>query len=64
MTGVQDLQDMIGPTAVENDGDKIGKIGQIYLDDRTGQPQWVTISTGMFGSKESFAPLRISRRRE
>ena len=39
-------------------GDKVGSIGQIYLDDQTGQPEWVTVKTGLFGSAESFAPLR------
>jgi uncharacterized protein (TIGR02271 family) len=42
-------------------GAKLGKIGQIYVDDRTGQPLWVTITTGMFGTKQSFAPLYGSR---
>jgi uncharacterized protein (TIGR02271 family) len=53
----EQLQSMIGKNAVDTDGDKIGRIGQIYLDDSTGEPQWVTVSTGMFGTKESFAPL-------
>ena len=52
---------MIGRNAVDADGSKIGKIGQIYLDDESGQPVWVTVSTGMFGTKESFAPLYGSR---
>ncbi|HEY0165575.1 MAG TPA: PRC and DUF2382 domain-containing protein [Jatrophihabitans sp.] len=57
----EQLQSMIGQTAVDSSGDKIGRIGQIYLDDSTGDPQWVTVSTGMFGTKESFAPLYGSR---
>jgi uncharacterized protein (TIGR02271 family) len=57
MASIEELRSRMGETAVDVDGDKIGKIGQIYLDDRTGQPQWVTISTGLFGTKESFAPL-------
>ena len=52
-----DLQQMIGKNAVGSDGSKIGKVGQIYFNDETGQPDWVTVQTGMFGSKESFAPL-------
>ncbi len=52
-----DLQNIIGRTAVDSEGNKIGKIGQIYLDDASGAPQWVTISTGLFGTKESFAPI-------
>ena len=42
---------------VTTDGDKIGSIGQIYLDDNTGQPEWVTVKTGLFGTSESFVPL-------
>jgi uncharacterized protein (TIGR02271 family) len=30
----------------------------VYLDDETGQPEWVTVRTGMFGTKESFVPIR------
>ena len=57
MTTTQDLQAMAGQTAMDSSGAKLGKIGQIYVDDQTSQPLWVTISTGMFGTKESFAPL-------
>ncbi|MFY0408607.1 DUF2382 domain-containing protein, partial [Solicola sp. PLA-1-18] len=46
-----------GGNVVETDGTKIGKIGQIFLDDHTGEPEWVTVSTGMFGTAESFVPL-------
>ena len=60
MTNPNDLQAIMGGTAYGSDGDKIGKIGQIYLDDQSGQPVWVTVSTGMFGSKESFAPVHGS----
>jgi uncharacterized protein (TIGR02271 family) len=61
MTNPNELQNLIGRTAVDADGNKIGKIGQIYLDDRTGEPEWVTVSTGLFGTKESFAPLAGSQ---
>ena len=57
----EELQSMEGQTAVDVNGAKLGKIGQIYVDDRTGQPLWVTITTGMFGTKQSFAPLYGSR---
>jgi uncharacterized protein (TIGR02271 family) len=42
---------------IDSDGDKIGSIGQIYLDDQTGEPNWVTAKTGLFGTAESFVPL-------
>ncbi|HMC70627.1 MAG TPA: PRC and DUF2382 domain-containing protein [Mycobacteriales bacterium] len=53
----QDITTLIGNTAVDNDGDKLGKIGQVYLDDETGRPEWATVNTGLFGTHESFVPL-------
>jgi uncharacterized protein (TIGR02271 family) len=47
-----------GGNVVDNDGDKIGSIGQIFLDDQSGRPEWVTVKTGLFGGGESFVPLR------
>ena len=61
MTSTEELQNLEGRTAVDIDGAKLGKIGQVYVDDQTSQPLWVTIATGMFGTKESFAPLHGSR---
>ena len=36
---------------------KIGRVGQVYLDDQTMAPNWVTVKTGLFGTKEYFVPL-------
>lgn len=64
MTSPQQWNNLIGMNAVDANGDKIGKVGQVYLDDETGQPAWVTVSTGMLGSRESFAPLHNSGLRD
>jgi uncharacterized protein (TIGR02271 family) len=61
MTSPNDAQQYIGRTAVDLEGSKIGKIGQVYLDDRTGEPLWVTVATGLFGTRQSFAPISGSR---
>jgi len=53
-----DFQSWIGRTAVDRNGDKIGKIDDIYADDDTGQPEWLAVHTGMFGGHVSFVPLR------
>ena len=57
MTSPNDAQQYIGRNAMDLEGNKVGKIGQVYLDDRTGQPLWVTVSTGLFGNRQSFAPI-------
>jgi uncharacterized protein (TIGR02271 family) len=46
-----------GRTLVDRDGGRIGPIEAIYLDDRTGQPEWALVNTGLFGTKSSFVPL-------
>jgi uncharacterized protein (TIGR02271 family) len=46
-----------GATMVDPDGDKIGTIDTIYLDDQTGEPEWALVNTGLFGTKSSFVPL-------
>ncbi|WP_346620629.1 PRC-barrel domain-containing protein [Blastococcus montanus] len=40
------------------DGSRIGEASDVYLDDDTGLPEWVTVKTGLFGTKETFVPLR------
>jgi len=42
---------------IDKDGDKVGSVGQVYVDDQTGQPAWVTVKTGLFGTKETFIPI-------
>jgi uncharacterized protein (TIGR02271 family) len=41
-----------------NDDEKLGTIEEIYLDEETGEPEWALVTTGMFGTKQSFVPLR------
>ena len=53
----EQLTSVANGNVVDNDGDKIGSIGQVYLDDQTGEPNWVTAKTGLFGTAESFVPL-------
>jgi uncharacterized protein (TIGR02271 family) len=46
-----------GRTLVDADGDKIGTLEEIYLDAETDAPEWGVVTTGLFGSKQSFVPL-------
>jgi uncharacterized protein (TIGR02271 family) len=57
MIGEQQMRDLIGATLIDNEGNKVGKIGQLYLDDQSGRPEWVCVKTGMLGTKESFVPV-------
>jgi len=52
-----DLRRLYDANVVDQNGDKVGGVGQIYLDDQTDRPTWATVKTGLFGTKETFVPL-------
>jgi uncharacterized protein (TIGR02271 family) len=54
---IDTVQSWQGRTMMGPDGDKLGTIDAIYLDDETGQPEWALVNTGLFGTKSSFVPL-------
>jgi len=56
MISQEQLRDIEGATVYGN-GEKVGKAGQIFLDDTTSTPEWVTVNTGMFKGRETFVPL-------
>ncbi|MFC5172077.1 PRC and DUF2382 domain-containing protein [Streptomyces mutomycini] len=60
--GFTDSGELDGLTVYDSDGEKVGTVGRVYVDDDTGKPDWITCKTGMFGMKESFVPLAGARR--
>jgi hypothetical protein len=61
MTTSQDRPDYTHRAAVDAEGDRIGKITKVYQDDQNGQPLWVLVETGLFGTRQSLAPIHGSR---
>jgi len=57
MPDIGTAQNWQGRTMVDPAGAKLGTIDAIYLDDDTGQPEWATVTTGLFGTKTTFVPL-------
>ena len=49
--------ELIGAIVRCADGDRLGRIGHIFVDGRSGQPEWVTVRTDLCGRRESFLPL-------
>ncbi|MGY1605999.1 PRC-barrel domain-containing protein [Geodermatophilus sp. SYSU D00700] len=56
MLSERDLSAAIGSTAHGPDGEKIGTVESFFVDDRTGAPTWVAVSTGLFGTRHSIVP--------
>ena len=51
------VSDLTGRTVIDPEGDKIGTVFDVYVDNVTDQPEWLAITTGLFGTKVSFAPI-------
>jgi uncharacterized protein (TIGR02271 family) len=54
---IDTVQSWQGRTMVDPAGDKLGTIDGIYLDDETGQPEWATVTSGLFTAKTAFVPI-------
>jgi uncharacterized protein (TIGR02271 family) len=57
MVDIDTVRSWQGRTLVDRDGDRVGTIESIYVDDQSGQPEWALVNTGLFGSKSTFVPL-------
>jgi uncharacterized protein (TIGR02271 family) len=58
MRTTDDVLSWRGRQLVDRDGDKVGKIDEVYLDTTTNRPEWALVNTGLFGTKSTFVPLR------
>jgi len=58
---IDTVQSWQGRTMVDPAGDKLGTIDAIYLDDETGQPEWATVTRGLFSAKAAFVPLALAQ---
>ena len=56
-TEMTSAYDWHGRTLKDRNGEKIGKIDALYVDQDTARPEWALVNTGLFGSKSSFVPL-------
>ena len=56
-TETRSPRDWIGRTVVDASGRRIGKVARVYMGNLTGEPEWITVKTGFFGSPNRFIPL-------
>jgi sporulation protein YlmC with PRC-barrel domain len=52
-----DVEAWRGRTVVDEDGDKIGTLEDVYYDEQTNAPEWGLVHTGMLGTRQSIIPL-------
>jgi stress response protein YsnF len=56
MLDEREVSAAIGSTAYDASGQKIGTVEHFYVDDHTGAPSWVAVTTGLFGTRHSVVP--------
>lgn len=61
MADTNTYESWIGAPVYDQNNDKFGDITNIYLDDRSGQPEWLTVDPGAT-SGEKFVPIAGSKR--
>ena len=52
------IEELRGQPVLDTSGEKIGKVDEVFVDQDTGQPEWIGLGTGMFGSKRVLVPVK------
>jgi hypothetical protein len=58
---VPDYRPLDGAEVTNQDGEKLGKIDGLFVDDRVTVPTWVAVRSGIFGNHHSLVPLAQTR---
>jgi hypothetical protein len=58
VVGVEGIADWIGREVVDREGEKVGKLADVYYDTADSEPVFVTVKSGTFGRSHSVAPLQ------
>ncbi|PZE58379.1 photosystem reaction center subunit H [Curtobacterium sp. MCPF17_001] len=57
MIDTNTINSVFGAKVIDPDGQKVGTVKQVYVDNEDGHPLFASVSTGLFGTSESFVPL-------
>ena len=54
----KNIKDLFNATAYDKNGEKLGDVNEVFVDDQSGQPTFVEVNHGLFGMNFSLVPLR------
>jgi sporulation protein YlmC with PRC-barrel domain len=57
MVQVDNVADWKGKDLIDRDGEKIGKLEDVYVDTETDRPVFVTVKEGLISKHLTFVPL-------
>jgi len=58
LTMGKNIKDLFNATAYDKNGEKLGDVNEVFVDDQSGQPTFVEVNHGLFGMNSSLVPLR------
>lgn len=61
MTTQNNIRDLFNTTAFDSNGEKLGDVQEVFVDDHSGQPTFVEVKHGLFGMSSSLVPLKGHR---
>lgn len=61
MTTQNNIRDLFNTTAFDSNGEKLGDVREVFVDDHSGQPTFVEVKHGLFGMSSSLVPLKGHR---
>jgi uncharacterized protein (TIGR02271 family) len=54
---LQEILETKGHPLESKDGEKIGDIHEVYVDQQTNEPEWIGVGAGLLGRKEVLVPV-------
>lgn len=62
MLQLNDVREVEGMDVTDPDGNRIGTVETVYLDNETDRPEFALVNTGWFGNRSTFVPLDEAQR--
>jgi hypothetical protein len=60
MTRQATVDECVGTTMTDTNGERIGEVKGVYFDEDSSQPEWFAVGTGFFGHKLGLVPVQGS----
>jgi sporulation protein YlmC with PRC-barrel domain len=54
---VESMREWRGLEVFDRDGERVGKLVEIYVEEETGRPEFALVRTGLFRLRSSFVPI-------
>jgi uncharacterized protein (TIGR02271 family) len=64
MITIERLEELQGMDVEDAEGNKIGSVEDVFVDEQTQQPEWIGLGTGVFGSKRVLVPAQTAEARD